>query len=157
VCSRWSDFWNFVEDMGEQPTPAHTVDRIDPHGHYCPENCRWATPMEQGNNRRDGVYLEWRGERKTLRGWSEATGIPITALRERAKAWKTPEKVLGTPPQKPTRQFTFRGESKSLKEWSRTLGMQYNCLWFRVSSGWSVEEAFTLKAGEKRKSTEPST
>lgn len=51
VCTRWNDFKNFLSDMGEKPSN-RSLDRRDNNGNYEPDNCRWATMMEQQLNKR---------------------------------------------------------------------------------------------------------
>ena len=51
VCERWQEFKNFYADMGE-PMPGLTIERVNNEKGYSPDNCKWATQMEQNNNSR---------------------------------------------------------------------------------------------------------
>lgn len=57
VCDRWSKFVNFISDMGERPD-GHSIERINNDQGYSPENCKWATHIEQSRNKRTSVYSE---------------------------------------------------------------------------------------------------
>lgn len=54
VCEQWVyDFRVFRKDMGCKPSKSHSIDRVDNNLGYCPHNCRWATPSQQVENRRE--------------------------------------------------------------------------------------------------------
>lgn len=99
VCDRWlgeNGFVNFFEDMGEAPSSKHSVDRKESDKDYTPENCRWATDLEQQNNRTNNVRLEYNGISKTLSEWSRELSIPKTTLSGRYKKGLPTEKILAT-------------------------------------------------------------
>jgi hypothetical protein len=99
VCERWSGedgFENFYSDMGARPK-GRSLDRINNNGDYSPENCRWATIVEQNNNRRCTRMLEFMGESKPLTHWSNVTGIKRSTIRERLKRGWSVDRTLLTP------------------------------------------------------------
>lgn len=71
VCPRWQTFENFFEDMGQRPSPQHSLDRIDNNGDYCPENCRWADRKTQSRNKRNNRILTINGISRNIVEWSE--------------------------------------------------------------------------------------
>lgn len=52
VSERWLTFENFLADMGAKPK-GYELDRIDNDGPYTKNNCRWTTPKNNANNRRN--------------------------------------------------------------------------------------------------------
>lgn len=99
VSEEWrNDFAKFIEDVGPQPSPAHTLDRIEPHGNYEKANIRWATPAEQARNRRDTVRITLGEESRTLADVTSDLGVSYPLVYSRMKGGWTPEAALYLPP-----------------------------------------------------------
>lgn len=97
VCTRWQQFENFLEDMGERPE-GMTLDRFpDPSGNYEPSNCRWATPRQQALNRGTTRWLKWNGKTESLKDLAAGAGIKRLTLTMRLKRGWDLEKALTTP------------------------------------------------------------
>ena len=57
ICPEWENsFEQFLNDMGPAPSEIHSIDRINSDGNYEKDNCRWATPEEQGQNTRRTIF-----------------------------------------------------------------------------------------------------
>ncbi len=83
VCSRWHKFENFWEDMKDGYSDNLTIDRKDNNKGYFKENCRWATRIEQSNNRKCNKLMTYNGEIKTLAEWARYLNINTNTLMSR--------------------------------------------------------------------------
>jgi hypothetical protein len=101
VCEQWHDYWQFKEDMWPRPQGL-TLERIDNDGDYCPENCKWATVLEQGNNRRTSRKITMNGETKTIPDWCRDYGVSkVSTVRQRLdRGWNLQDALT-----KPIREF----------------------------------------------------
>lgn len=115
VCEEWdSDYSAFKEwamSSGYNPDAKRgecTLDRIDPDGDYCPENCRWQSMLKQSNNRRNSYTITHNGETHTAAEWETITGIPKGVIYARYKAGKEPEEILSKNKYGPHGEITGR-------------------------------------------------
>ena len=105
VCPQWDpkqggSFEQFAADMGEPPTPHHTIDK-DKLGDgmlYSPETCCWLTPREQNRNKRSNRRYEICGITKCLVEWAEFFGVRYSLVQDRLKRGWSIGMALSVPP-----------------------------------------------------------
>lgn len=96
VCEKWlSGFDEFYKDMGPRPEGT-SLDRINNDKGYSPSNCRWATPNQQQNNRRDCVSITHNGKTMTLTEWSRELGLLKNTIYSRYMRGVSIDKMLNS-------------------------------------------------------------
>ena len=108
VCESWQTFENFLADMAPRPDGL-TIERINVNGSYtcghcddcvaraAPANCKWATSIEQGRNKRNNVVLTHDGRSQPMSAWVEETGIPFPTMWRRHRSGWTDEDTVTEP------------------------------------------------------------
>lgn len=152
VCDRWlgeSGAANFLSDMGDKPTKAHTLERKENDAGYSPDNCIWATKYEQAQNRSTTHLVTVDGETKSHSAWDASKGSSTNIVGDRIRRGWNPEDAVLTPVAKYKRELTHDGQTKSLHAWEDEMKLGHGTIAHRLSLGWSVEDAI-LKPSKKK-------
>lgn len=144
VCDRWlgkEGFRNFSQDMGPKPGPEYSIERIYNDGNYEPSNCKWATPKEQGNNRRSSrlvrinisenspIYLSY-GNLSTLKEFSEYYKIPLIIVKYRYAQHANEDWILHA--DNDNRNHLYKGLKYNTAELSILSGKPYSKLYHQL-------------------------
>ena len=104
VCARWRrSFTAFLHDVGPRPSAKHSLERRNNNRGYTPANVYWATAKAQQRNKRNNLYVTFRGERKALAEWADCLGIDYEAAKQRLYLGWSAEDALTRSKRKLTR------------------------------------------------------
>lgn len=153
VCDRWaSSFEAFAEDVGFPPdSGTRTLDRINPDGPYCKENCRWATNKTQCRNKRYHHLVALNGENIPLSVAAERLGLKANTLYYRIKRARLAvrKEVPADVGEHHAAMIKARTEGCTLAQIAKTYGSDTGSL-SRFFSKRGVKPAKGLSAIEKR-------
>ena len=143
VCEEWKEsFETFYRDMGPRPSSQHTLDRRENNKGYSKENCRWATQIEQLNNKRNNRIYEYNGESKTLTEWCRALNLKYSVIEQRIRVSKMSfERAITFIPPTADTLITIDGITKTLIVWCRERLIKFPMVLNRLFRGWTIEEA----------------
>lgn len=97
ICEEWKNdfmsFYNWATNNGYADNL--TIDRTNNNGNYCPENCKWSTRKEQGNNQRTNHLLTYNNKTQTISQWADEVGINVRTLRTRiSRGWSVQDALF---------------------------------------------------------------
>lgn len=101
ICDEWKNnatsFIEWAYKSGYQENADYmecTLDRINVDGDYCPENCRWVDKIIQSRNKRNTVYMNYKGEKKSVNEVAEIVGMKSCTLKHRLKSGYSDEDAI---------------------------------------------------------------
>ena len=85
VCDEWKDdfeaFYIWALDKGYKK--GLSIERINNHGPYAPDNCKWATSHEQSRNKSNNIFIEHKGKKMIFYDWIEHQGLTTSVVEKR--------------------------------------------------------------------------
>lgn len=115
VDDRWrgeGGFENFFADMGKRPSKKHQIERNDNDGPYSASNCRWATRVEQGRNKRSTIRTVVDGMTVSLMEACRIKGLNYGTIRSRMfKQGMTFEQAVSCPVGRKPKEMPLRRRS----------------------------------------------
>lgn len=140
VCEEWLksfvSFYDWALENGYREDL--TIDRIDNNAGYSPENCHWATWIEQENNRRNNHHLTIDDDMKTISEWSRTTGINRSTMESRLGRGLSGKELIKSAGRYNI-HLTIGGITKTIIEWSRSTGINKKTIYSRLARDWSEE------------------
>lgn len=85
VCDEWMNSYEKFRDwaLSNGYKRSLSIERINVNGNYEPCNCKWIPMVEQANNRRNTVWIEWNGKVQNLKQWADELGFNYGTLNSR--------------------------------------------------------------------------
>jgi len=94
----WADdFMNFYNDMGDRPSKKHSIERVDNNKGYYKDNCVWALPRKQGENKRTNRNITHNEETLCVTRWEEKLGFKKGIISSRLWNGWSETQALTTP------------------------------------------------------------
>lgn len=130
VCDEWQgeggfqNFYNWSIKNGYKENLS--IDRIDFNGNYEPSNCRWITQKEQCNNTSRNIYIDYRGERKTLSELCEMYNLKYGIMHHRICDLELPFEIAMN--LKGFCRVHYKGKETDLRQISRDEKIEYKTL-----------------------------
>lgn len=148
VCDKWKNsFEAFVADVGDRPSPKHSLDRIDNERGYEPGNVRWATQKEQARNARHNIWLTYNGRTMLMTEWADELGVSRQTMSHRYHKGLTGEQLFAAKPP----LLEFDGRRLTVAQWARETGLKRTCIHRRLKIGLPLAEVLAPGRRPRRK------
>ncbi len=136
ICDEWLDSFQVFETwaLNNGYEEGLSIERIDVNGNYCPENCTWATQMEQCNNMRRNIYVTYLGKTQTLAQWARELSRCYESVRDsylRGTFPPTEENAY----RRRNKTIEYQGKCLTMKQWAEELSVPYCSIKHRVKRG----------------------